>query len=153
MIYHNTPLASTSKSPCRCCNRDRPNHDYPCPMQLEESSELQLNNNPEWINTYLPMITTLARMSCVRALSTKDGFLLKSKLSVQSQEVTKIETPKGITYRRTQKHLKPFQLYQKVQTKEQHKEQCQKRTLSQLDFMQVLLCPKRQIKMPIKLNL
>ena len=84
---------------------------------------------------------------------TKRWFPAKVKALCPEPRSYQIETPEGITYRRTQNHLKPFQLYQKVQTKEQYKEQCQKRTLSQSDFMQVLLCPKRQIKVPIKLNL
>ena len=84
---------------------------------------------------------------------TKRWFPAKVKALCPEPRSYQIETPEGITYRRTQNHLKPFHSYQKVQTKEQHKEQCQKRTLSQLDFMQVPPCPKRQIKVPIKLNL
>ena len=40
-----------------------------------------------------------------------------------------IETPEGITYRRTQNHLKLFKSSQKTQTKEQYQKQCQKRAL------------------------
>ena len=36
MIYRNTPLASMFKSPCRCCNKDWPDHNYLCPMQPGE---------------------------------------------------------------------------------------------------------------------
>ena len=66
-----------------------------------------------------------------------------------------IETPEGVTYRRTQKHLKPYKSYQKTPRKEQSNQK-------QLNMNQTWvkdndnlkqLCPKRQIKIPIKLNL
>ena len=122
-------------------------------MRQGEDLSLLLNKHPERINTYLPMITTLARMSCVKALSPKDGFPAKVKALCPELRSYQIETPEGITYRRTQNHLKPFQLCQKVQIKEQHEEQYQKRTPNQLDFTQIPPHPKRQIKVPTKLNL
>ena len=66
-----------------------------------------------------------------------------------------IETPEGITYRRTQNHLKPFKSPQKTQTKEQYQQQCpnQKRTPTNEDSKKIQLHPKRQIKAPVKLNL
>ena len=66
-----------------------------------------------------------------------------------------IETPEGITYRRTQNHLKPFKSPQKTQTKEQYQQQYQnqKRTSINDDFKETQLHPKRQIKVPVKLNL
>ena len=66
-----------------------------------------------------------------------------------------IETPEGITYRRTQNHLKQFKSPQKAQTKEQHQHQCsnQRRTLINEDSKKIQLHPKRQIKAPVKLNL
>ena len=84
---------------------------------------------------------------------TKRWFPAKIKALCPEPRSYQVETPEGITYRRTQNHLKPFQLCQKTQTKEQHKEQCQTRTLSKPDFTEIPLHPKRQIKVPVKLNL
>ena len=64
-----------------------------------------------------------------------------------------IETPEGITYRRTQNHLKPFKSPQKIQMTEQYQQQCPKRTLLKNDSNKIQLHPKRQIKVPAKLNL
>ena len=75
MIYRNTPLASTSKSPCRCCNRDLPDLSYQCLMWLEEDLGLLLNNQPRKISIYHCMTSTLVKMSCVRVPSPKNGFL------------------------------------------------------------------------------
>ena len=64
-----------------------------------------------------------------------------------------LETPEGITYRRTQSQLKPFKSCQRTQTTEQNQQQCQKRTIIQKDLNKMPLHPKRQIKVPVKLNL
>ena len=76
------------------------------------------------------MTSTLDRTSCVKVLLLGDGSLLQSKLFVPEPRSYQIETPEGITYRRTQNHLKPFKSPQKTQTKEQYQQQCpnQKRT-------------------------
>ena len=84
---------------------------------------------------------------------TKRWFPGKIKTLCPEPRSYQIETPEGITYRRTQNHLKPFKSCQKTQTKEQHKEQCHKRTLFQSDSTKIPPHPKRQIKVPVKLNL
>ena len=84
---------------------------------------------------------------------TKRWFPVKIKALCPELRSYQIETPEGITYRRTQNHLKPFQLCQNTQTKDQHKEQCHKGTLIQSDFTKIPLHQKRQIKVPLKLNL
>ena len=84
---------------------------------------------------------------------TKRWFPAKIKALCPELRSYQIETPEGITYRRTQNHLKPFKLCQKTQTEEQHQKQCHKRTLIQKDLKNILPHPKRQIKAPVKLNL
>ena len=127
-------------------------------MQLEESLGLQLNNNPERINTYLPMTTTLARMSCVRVLSPKRWFPAKIKALCLELQSYQIEMPEGITYRQTQNHLRPFKPYQKTQNNKQYREQSTqsdsaKIQLTQSDSVNTSQHPKRNIKAPVKLNL
>ena len=59
----------------------------------------------------------------------------------------------GITYRRTQNHLKPFKSCQKTQINEGNKEQSHKITLIQSDSINISQRLKRNIKAPVKLNL
>ena len=84
---------------------------------------------------------------------TKRWFPAKIKALCPEPRSYQIETPEGITYRRTQNHLKPFKSHQKIQTKGQYQKQCQNRTLIQKDSNKILLHPKRPIKAPVKLNL
>ena len=66
-----------------------------------------------------------------------------------------IKTQEGITYRRTQNHLKPFKSHQKTQTKEQYQQKCSNpnRTPVNDDCKMIQAHPKRQTKKPVKLNL
>ena len=86
---------------------------------------------------------------------TKRWFPATIKALCPEPRSYQIETPEGITYRRTQNHLKPFKSPRKTQIKEQYQQQYlnQKRTSINEDSKKTQLCPKRQIKMPVKLNL
>ena len=66
-----------------------------------------------------------------------------------------IETLEGVTYRRTQNHLKPYKSHQETPRREQSNQK-------HLNMNQTYIrdsnnmkqsCPRRQIKKPIKLNL
>ena len=81
---------------------------------------------------------------------TKRWFPVKIKALCPEPRSYQIETPEGITYRRTQNHLKPFKPYQEAQTKEQYPKQNHKRTIIQKDLNNIPLHPKRQIKVPVK---
>ena len=66
-----------------------------------------------------------------------------------------IETPEGVTYRRTQNHLKPNKSYQKTPRREQSDQKqlnMNQTSVKDSDNMKHS-CLKRQIKIPIKLNL
>ena len=66
-----------------------------------------------------------------------------------------IETPEGVTYRRTQNHLKPYKSYQKMPRREQSNQKqlnTIKTSVKDNDNMKQS-CPRRQIKKPVKLNL
>ena len=86
---------------------------------------------------------------------TKRWFPATIKALCPEPRSYQIETPEGITYRRTQNHLKLLKSLQKTQTKEQYQQQCpnQIRTLINEDSKKIQLHPKRQIKAPVKLNL
>ena len=83
---------------------------------------------------------------------TKRLFPVKITALCPEQRSYQIETPEGITYRRTQNHLKPFKPCQKTQMKAHYHKQCHKRILIQRDSTKIPLHPKRQIKAPVKLN-
>ena len=153
MIYCNTPLASTSKSPMQMLQQRSARSQLPMSNVARRRLGIVAEQQPSK-NQHLPAHDFhIGQDVMCQSPITKRWFPAKIKALCPEPRSYQIETPEGITYRRTQNHLKPFQLCQKTQTKEQHKEQCQKRTLSQSDFTKILLHPKRQIKVPIKLNL
>ena len=84
---------------------------------------------------------------------TKRWFPATIKALCPEPRSYQIETPEGITYRRTQNHLKPFKSSQKTQTTEQYWQQYQKSTLTKKDSKNILPHPKGQIKVPVKPNL
>ena len=86
---------------------------------------------------------------------TKRWFPATIKALCPEPRSYQIETPEGITYRKTQNHIKPVMSPQKTQTKEQYQQQYpnQKRTLINEDSKKIQLHLKRQIKTPVKLNL
>ena len=120
--------------------------------QLQISVE-QLSTN---INQHLPSHDFyIGQEVMCQSHITKRWFPATIKALCPEPKTYQIETPEGITYRRTQYHLKPFKSSQKTQTKEQYQQKClcQKRTPDNDDCKQIQAHPKRQIKKPVKLNL
>ena len=153
MIYHNTPLASMSKSPMQMLQQRLARSQLPMSNAARRRLGIVAEHQPHK-NQHLPSHNFhIGQDVMCQSPITKRWFPAKIKALCPEPRSYQVETPEGITYRRTQNHLKPFQLCQKTQTKEQHKEQCQTRTLSKSDFTETPLHPKRQIKVPVKLNL
>ena len=152
MIYHNTPLASTSKSPMQMLQQRSARSQLPMPnaaRRLGIVAEQQPSKNQHLLSHDFHIGQDVMCQSPI----TKRWFPVKIKALCPEARSYQIEMPEGITYRRTQNHLKPFKPCQKTQKKEQYKEQCYKRTLLQSDSAKILQHPKRQIKAPVKLNL
>ena len=153
MIYCNTPLASTSKSPMEMLQQRLARSQLLMSNVARRRSGIAAEQQPSK-NQHLPTHGFhIGQDVMLQSPITKRWFPVKIKALCQEPRSYQIETPEGITYRRTQNHLQPFQLCQKTQMKEQHKEQCHKGTLIQSDFTKILPHPKRQIKVPVKLNL
>ena len=153
MIYHNTPLASTSKSPMQMLQQRLARSQLLMSNVARRRLGIVAEQQPK-TNQHLPTHEFhIGQDVMCQSPITKRWFPVKIKALCPEPRSYQIETPEGITYRRTQNHLKPFQLCQKTQTKEHHKEQCHKETLIQSDFTKILPHPKRQIKVPTKLNL
>ena len=153
MIYHNTPLASTSKSPMQMLQQRSARSQLPMSNVAIRRLGIVAEQQPSK-NQHLPSHEFHIGQD-VRCQSpiTKRWFPVKIKALCPEPRSYQIETPEGITYRRTQNHLKPFKPCQKTQTKEHYHRQCHKRILIQRDLTKILPHPKRQIKAPVKLNL
>ena len=152
-IYCNTPLASTSKSPMQMLQQRSARLQLPMSnaarRRLGIVAEQQSSKNQQLPSHDFHIGQDVRCQSPI----TKRWFPAIIKALCPEPRNYQIETSKGITYRRTQNHLKPFKSSQRTQTTEQDQQQCQKRTIIQKDSNKIPLCPKRQIKVPVKLNL
>ena len=153
MIYHNTPLASTSKSPMQMLQQRSARPQLPMSnaarRRLAIVTEQQISKNQ-----HLPMHDFhIGQAVMCQSPITKRWFPATIKALCPEPRSYQIETPEGITYRRTQNHLKPFKSSQKTHTTEQYRQQCQNSTITKEDSNKILPHPKRQIKVPVKLNL
>ena len=90
---------------------------------------------------------------------TKRWFPATIKALCPEPRSYQIQTTKGVIYRRTQNHLKPYKSHQNTQKREQFN---QNNNHKQSHMNQILVNnsdnlqqshPKRQIKIPVKLNL
>ena len=59
------------------------------------------------MNIHLHMTHTWIKMQCSKMQQASGGFQLPLQACVYNQEVTRLLQRKGITYRKTQAHLKP----------------------------------------------
>ena len=110
----------------------------------------------------LHMIYTLGKMLCTKMLQASGGIQLPLQVYVCSPEVYNITTRDGVTYRKTQAHLKPYQTQCK-KTEDEHsdsymwtlKVNCKHmdNIKSKNNQVQSHPRPKRDIKPPIKLDL
>ena len=84
---------------------------------------------------------------------TKKWFPVKIKELCLEPRSYQVETPEGIINRRTQNHLKPFTPSERTQINEQCSKLPLNKTLIKSDSNTIKQQPKRQIKVPTKLNL
>ena len=142
MIYRNTPPASMSKSPMQMLQQRSARSQLPVSnaarRRLGMIAEQQRSKNQ-----HLPAHDFhIGQDVMCQSPITKRWFPAKITALCPEPRSYQIETPEGITYRRTQNHLKPFQLHQKTQTKDQRKEHCHKETAIQSDCTKLLPPPK-----------
>ena len=90
---------------------------------------------------------------------TKRWFLATIKALCPEPRSYQIQTTEGMMYRRTQNHLKPYKSYQNVQKKElsnqnnNHRQSLMNQQPAKNSDNLQQSHPKRQIKVPIKLDL
>ena len=133
MIYCNTPLASTSKSPMQM------------PQQRSARSQLPMSNaarrrfgivaeQPPKKNHHLPSHDFhIGQDVMCQSPITKKWFPVKIKELCSEPRSYQVETLEGIVYRRTQNHLKLFMPSPRTQTNEQCLKPHLKRTLIKSD--------------------
>ena len=153
MIYLNTPLASTSKSPMQMLQQRSARSQLPMSnaarRKLRIVAEQSLRKNQ-----HLPLHDFhISQDVMCQSPITKRWFPVKIKELCPEPRSYQVETPEGIIYRRTQNHLKPFTPSQRNQRNEQCSKPPLNRTLIKSDSTIIQQHPKRQIKAPIKLNL
>ena len=134
MIYCNTPLASTSKSPMQMLQQRSARSHLPMSNVARRRLGIITEQQPTSKNQHLPSHDFhIGQDVMCQSPITKRWFPATIKALCPEPRSYHIETPEGITYRRTQNHLKPFKSSQKTQTKERYQQQCQNRTLIKKD--------------------
>ena len=153
MIYHNMPLTSTSKSPMQMLQQRSTRSQLPISNAARRQLGIAVEQPPSNKNQHLPSHDFHIRQE-VRCQSpiTKRWFPATIKALCPEPRSYQIETQEGITYRRTQNHLKPFKSHQKTQTKEQYQQKYSNtnRTPINDNCKRIQVHPKRQIKTPVK---
>ena len=153
MIYRNTPLASTSKSPMQMLQLRSARSQLPMSNVARRRLGIVAEQTHRR-NQHIPShdFHIGQDVMCQSPITTR-WFPVKIKelcLEPRSYQVQMLE---GIIYRRTQNHLKPFTPSQRTQTNEQYSKPHLKRILIKSDTTVIQQRPKRHIKVPIKLNL
>ena len=133
MIYHNTPLASTSKSPMQMLQQRSTRSQLPMSNVARRRFGIVAEQPPKK-NQHLPLhdFHIGQDVMCQNPI-TKKWFPVKIKELCPETRSYQVETPEGIVYRRTQNHLKPFMPSQRTQTNEQCSKLHLKRTLIKSD--------------------
>ena len=113
MIYHNTPLASTFKSPMQMLQQRLARLQLPMSNEARRRLGIVTEQQPNK-NQHLPTHEFhIGQDVMCQSPITKRWFPVKIKALCPEPRSYQIEMPEGITYRRTQNHLKPFQFVSK----------------------------------------
>ena len=120
MIYHNTPLARTSKSPMQMLQQRSARSQ----LQMSNAAQRQLGITAEQTSTSKNQHLPSHNLHIGQAVMCQDPNTLRwfpatIKALCPEPRSYQIETPEGVTYRRTQNHLKPYKSYQKTPRREQ----------------------------------
>ena len=160
MIYHNTPLASTSKSTMQMLQQRSARSQLPMLNAAHRQLGIVTEQTSASKNQHLPLhdLHTGQEVMC-QDLVTMRWFPTTIKALCPEPRSYQIETSEGVIYRRTQNHLNPYKSHWKTPRREQskqninHKQSNTNQTLVKNNDITKQSCPKRQIKIPIKLNL
>ena len=150
MIYRNTPLTCNSKSPMQMLQQRSARSQLLMSNVARRKFGIITEQSPKK-NQHLPSHDFhIGQDVMCQSPITKRWFLVKIKELCLEPRSYQVEMPEGIVYRRTQNHLKPFK---STQIDEQCSKSPSNRTLIKSNSNTITQQPKRQIKVPIKLNL
>ena len=161
MIYCNTPLSSNLQSPVQILQRRSARSDLP----MSNTTRHQLGLNPEQIrsrykNEHLP--SHMSQHVMFQDSTSKQWFPATSTSLCSEPRSYRITTQEGVTYRKAQSHLKPYNPQHKKSEDVHYTSQSSdmqtdktyhKQSKSANNPIQSNLRPKRDIKPPIKLDL
>ena len=137
MIYHNTPLACTSKSLMQMLQQRSARSQLPMSNVARRRLGIGAKQPPKE-NQHLPSHDFhIGQDVMCQSPITKKWFPVKIKELCLEPRSYQVETPEGIVYRRTQNHLKPFTPYQRTQTSEQYSKLPPNRTLIKSDYTKI----------------
>ena len=153
MIYCNTPLACTSKSPMQMLQQRSARSQLPMSNAARRRLGIVAEQPPRKNQHLLVHDFHIGQDVMCQSPFTKKWFPVKIKELCPEPRSYQVEMLEGIVYRRTQNHLKPFTPSQRTQINEQCSKPPLNRTLIKPDSTVVQQRPKRQIKAPTKLNL
>ena len=120
MIYCNTPLASTSKSPMQMLQQRSARSQLPMLNAACRQLGIAAEQMSASKNQHLPLHDLhIGQEVMCQDLVTMRWFSATIKALCPEPRSYQIETSKGVIYRRTQNHLKPYKSHWKTPRKEQ----------------------------------
>ena len=150
MIYHNAPLANTSKSPMQMLQQRSAKSQLPMSNTARSRFGIIAEQSPKKNQHISSHDFHIGQDVMCQNPNTKRWFPAKIIELCLEPRSCQIETPEGNVYRRTQNHLKPFK---RTQIDEQYSQSPSNRTIIRQSSNTIEQRPKRQVKAPIKLNL
>ena len=156
MIYQNTPLTSTSKSPMQKLQQRSARSQLLMLNVARRQLGIAVEQPSTNKNQHLPShnFHIGQEVMCQNPITRRWSPTTIKALCSEPRSY-QIETLEGVTYRRTQNHLKPYKSHQETPRREQSNQK-------HLNMNQTYIrdsnnmkqsCLRRQIKKPIKLNL
>ena len=119
MIYCNTPLASTSRSPMQMLQQRSARLQLPMSNVAKRQLGITVEQLSKNKNQHLPAHDFhIGQEVMCQSPITKRWFPATIKSLCPEPRSYQIETQEGITYRRTQNHLKPFKSHPKDSNKQ-----------------------------------
>ena len=155
MIYCNTPLASTSKSPMQMLQQRYARSQLPMSNAACRQLGIAAEQMTASKNQHLPSYDLhIGQEVMCQDFFTNRWFPTTIKALCPEPRSYQIETSEGVIYRRTQNHLKPYKSHWNTPRKEQskqninHKQSNMNQTPVKNNDITKQSCPKRQIKYP-----
>ena len=155
-----TPLANMAKSPMQMLQQRSARSQLPMLNVACRQLGVVLNKQQQQkTNIYHHMIYILDKKVMCQDFGTNRWFPTTIKALCPEPRSYQIEISERVIYRRTQNHLKPYKSHWKTPRREQskqninHKQSNTNQTPVKNNDNTKQCHPKRQIKIPIKLNL